>query len=548
MPPQSSVAIHLEPAEWVLIELLLDYRASLPYDSAQDLQIRFVGKHVRYKLLGQTWNEIEVSINTCPLQFRSELKALYFRGQEKYTTRAESLGAIPNIGIIKYPIKLMIPPYRVVYQVTIFGLDICFTDSRAAGWFNPIIFSPETGRVVTDAVTDAFNRDATIDSLAYNVVTQEIEDSTGYGLHDLKNGIIRTPIHEGIVLKKDPFCFFRLIREACTTGYRISHDMVVLMKNTSVLRCITKGKALHKFSIDNLRAEIMEIINGADPGRGLSLIHMSLLYPVIFVYPRVTPRLWQIHSPRLGYQFGRWKSNSSLVYSTVDCLLADPIHRKSNMGKHLLWIDTENLWLLAVFSHFGQLRTNIGTAKRDEGIVETIANEARAFHPETAISDLLRDCLKNMNDIHSYVEEPDFSSLKRSDIGLALRYWGITWRFQVLYAMLADIAHIAFDRESLTDVLLRYDRFLGYIFDNKLEYALFLDPILTRQDIEDMFDLRKRSCLNALVYEAVVSWQLDNPRGSRQEVIEWVSHMILTRTGPRSNGANRDRTGDLLIN
>jgi Poly A polymerase head domain len=41
---------------------------------------------------------------------------------------------------------------------------------------------------------DAERRDFTINSLFYNVNSQKVEDFTGKGLEDLKNGIIRTPL------------------------------------------------------------------------------------------------------------------------------------------------------------------------------------------------------------------------------------------------------------------------------------------------------------------------------------------------------------------
>lgn len=41
---------------------------------------------------------------------------------------------------------------------------------------------------------DARRRDFTINSLFYNINLQKVEDLTGTGLEDLRNGIIRTPL------------------------------------------------------------------------------------------------------------------------------------------------------------------------------------------------------------------------------------------------------------------------------------------------------------------------------------------------------------------
>jgi tRNA nucleotidyltransferase (CCA-adding enzyme) len=47
---------------------------------------------------------------------------------------------------------------------------------------------------------DALRRDFTINSLFYNLNQQKVEDLTGRGLDDLKNGIIRTPLDPQITL------------------------------------------------------------------------------------------------------------------------------------------------------------------------------------------------------------------------------------------------------------------------------------------------------------------------------------------------------------
>jgi tRNA nucleotidyltransferase (CCA-adding enzyme) len=41
---------------------------------------------------------------------------------------------------------------------------------------------------------DAFRRDLTINSVFYNIMTNEIEDFTKMGIDDLERGIIRTPL------------------------------------------------------------------------------------------------------------------------------------------------------------------------------------------------------------------------------------------------------------------------------------------------------------------------------------------------------------------
>jgi len=57
-------------------------------------------------------------------------------------------------------------------------------------------------------------RDLTINSLFYNINTNEIEDLTKLGIDDLKNGIIRTPLEPLKTFVDDPLRVLRTIRFA----------------------------------------------------------------------------------------------------------------------------------------------------------------------------------------------------------------------------------------------------------------------------------------------------------------------------------------------
>ena len=68
---------------------------------------------------------------------------------------------------------------------------------------------------------DALRRDITINSLFFNLDTMEVEDFTGKGLDDLKNGIIRTPLPAYQTFLDDPLRVLRVIRFATRFGYSV---------------------------------------------------------------------------------------------------------------------------------------------------------------------------------------------------------------------------------------------------------------------------------------------------------------------------------------
>ncbi len=64
---------------------------------------------------------------------------------------------------------------------------------------------------------DAQRRDLTVNSLFYNLNTGQVEDYTGMGMSDLKQGIVRTPLDPHQTFIDDPLRVLRCIRFAA--GY-----------------------------------------------------------------------------------------------------------------------------------------------------------------------------------------------------------------------------------------------------------------------------------------------------------------------------------------
>ncbi|TFK57692.1 hypothetical protein OE88DRAFT_1722478 [Heliocybe sulcata] len=72
---------------------------------------------------------------------------------------------------------------------------------------------------------DALRRDLTVNSLFYNVHTREVEDHTGKGLQDLKDGIVRTPLPPRTTFLDDPLRVIRSVRFASRFGYDMVSDL-----------------------------------------------------------------------------------------------------------------------------------------------------------------------------------------------------------------------------------------------------------------------------------------------------------------------------------
>ena len=145
--------------------------------------------------------------------------------------------------------------------------------------------SNESSRIPSVALgsvtEDAHRRDLTVNSLYYNLNTNEVEDFTGEGVSDLANGRIRTPLCPMTTLLDDPLRVLRTTRFAARFGFEVDSELTAACKDGRVkdaLKC--------KVSRDRIGAEISNMLKpkvskGGLDGRGLandSVMGMRLLH------------------------------------------------------------------------------------------------------------------------------------------------------------------------------------------------------------------------------------------------------------------------------
>ena len=82
---------------------------------------------------------------------------------------------------------------------------------------------------------DAYRRDLTINSLFYNINEKKVEDFTGKGIEDLKNGTIRTPLEPLQTFLDDPLRVLRTIRFATRFDFHIIDEIYEAAKDPRVL-------------------------------------------------------------------------------------------------------------------------------------------------------------------------------------------------------------------------------------------------------------------------------------------------------------------------
>lgn len=141
-------------------------------------------------------------------------------------------------------------------------LDTYYGDSRI----------PDTK--LASPVQDAWRRDLTINSLFYNLRTNQIEDWTEKGIRDIVKKRVATPKSPLASLQEDPLRIFRAIRFATIYSMVMDDSLIQAAKDPLVLTSIQ-----NKLSKSRMAEEIESIFQSANPSYGIKLLLDTGLLP-----------------------------------------------------------------------------------------------------------------------------------------------------------------------------------------------------------------------------------------------------------------------------
>lgn len=79
---------------------------------------------------------------------------------------------------------------------------------------------------------DCFRRDFTVNTLYRSIKTGEILDMTGRGVHDIREGVIRTPLDPYETFDDDPVRILRCLRFAARFGWKIDEATIEALKSS----------------------------------------------------------------------------------------------------------------------------------------------------------------------------------------------------------------------------------------------------------------------------------------------------------------------------
>ena len=214
--------------------------------------MRVAGGWVRDKLLGKESDDIDIALDD---MFGEE-----FAGMIRTKQLKENPDEKAGFGVIKCNSDKSKHLETAVINVKGMSIDLVNLRSEEYGDDSRVpdikIGSPEQ---------DAMRRDLTVNSLFYNINTQQVEDFTGQGLADLEKGVARTPLEPLKTFIDDPLRVLRVIRFAQRFSMSIDQQIFDAAHNIELRKAFET-----KLSYERIMTEMDKMFSGRNP-------HISVL-------------------------------------------------------------------------------------------------------------------------------------------------------------------------------------------------------------------------------------------------------------------------------
>lgn len=262
------------------------------HDNNLSTVLRIAGGWVRDKLLGLESHDIDIALDNIMGEEFAKIFSL-----NKSTSSIGKIKANPDA-------SKHLETACVRYK----GIDLDFVNLRAEDYSEdsriPIIV--KIIQKIGTPLEDALRRDLTINSMFYNINTQEIEDFTGFGLPDLQQKVARTPLEPNTTFLDDPLRVLRTIRFAARFDLTILPEVQQAIESKPIFTSL-----LHKISRERIAKEYSLMVQGKNHMRSLQMLYNTGLFPVIFKIPDGYPDLLsegyslisKIHRPKNDSNF-----------------------------------------------------------------------------------------------------------------------------------------------------------------------------------------------------------------------------------------------------
>ncbi|CAK1358398.1 unnamed protein product [Cercospora beticola] len=530
-----SGGISWEPVETTLKTLLLDVAKYIDENPAssddpdatshvvvpdelakQPIILRFTGGWVRDKLLGKKSHDIDVAINKMTgYQFGLRLKEyLEIPGNlEKYGLESiasndkqnQKAGKSDKSKAVGGLHKIEANPEKSKHLETttmqILGLDIDLVNLRKE------TYTDEEGRIPQiefgTPEEDAERRDATVNAMFYNLNEDKIEDFTGRGHDDMKAKIIRTPLQPYQTFKDDPLRVLRLIRFASRLGYTIESTALEAMRNAEI-----KDALRQKISRERVGTEIEKALQGPDPHEALRLVFSLGLYETIYSDPA---------KAEIEHDTPDVEGWDALIDTLKDMISNGNVVQEELMRDHEEEVLAWQLSAMVPYRNAPFPEPLQPGKKAPPPIPVQVAREGvkapnkicevinAAVRNQSEISDVVDRLYQKKRRPDKVIEGDDPSA--RDVLGMAIRRWGPSWRSQVMYSLLVEVANT---QDQVEAIERRYTTFVEHLRQLELTDVCAFKPLMDGKELAKAIGIKPGPWMKDAL-DVVMAWQLRNP-------------------------------------
>ncbi|TDL28902.1 hypothetical protein BD410DRAFT_781466 [Rickenella mellea] len=526
-PPQA-MSVKLTDVEQQVCDLLDECKRDLE-EKGQRVECRIAGGWVRDKLLGSESNDIDIAL--------SDMMGVTFA--EHFVSFVSSKG-FPVKAVAKIARNPEQSKHLETAKTTVLGLELDFVNLRSEEY-------AENSRIPTQIrfgtpLEDALRRDITINALFYNVHSRLVEDHTGKGLEDLKNGIIRTPLPPKETFKDDPLRVIRCVRFASRFGFQLVPELEEAARDNEIQLAVAS-----KISRERVGEELDKMLKGRDPLHAVQLINGLCLQPSLFSVPTIVASTFSAQPFQFESSLGAASILHGLTTSPTSLSLP-PLH-------HLLTsqISTDisakpRLYLSSILTPYKGI-TYI-EKKKIRPAVEAAIREGLKMGAQNHYLDGIPALFLSAE----LLSEPNLDKFpepsQRVKIGLLLRdklvhnaNTGSHWTSSLLFSLVQDLVRFwdpendAFEVTPAIRCVDVYNSFAQRVEDLDLVSSIDARPIVDGREVLTALGINMPGSWTGQVLSKIIEWQLQHPAGSKDECIVWLKGqqaegVIVTDDGP----------------
>ncbi|KAH7883919.1 hypothetical protein F5I97DRAFT_1930135 [Phlebopus sp. FC_14] len=510
--PQVQSEIHLTDAENKLCVLLDEFTRYLKDEQGITTACRINGGWVRDKLLGKESNDVDICL--------ADMMGVPF--VERFVAFLSKRKHVPVGKVTKIESNPDQSKHLETARTTLFGIDLDFVNLRDEEY-------AESSRIPTGVkfgtpLEDALRRDITINSLFYNVHTRSVEDYTGKGLNDLRDGLIRTPLPPLRTFLDDPLRVIRCVRFASRFGFEMTPELKDAARDATIQEALSA-----KISRERIGEEVDKMMKGPAPVRAIQLINeLSLYHSIYYVHPDLSG----VTSACIA------APNTSVTACAVLCKLlgASPSDIEPSLPRlHPMLVSQvlhdpgmkARLFLAASLFPFDGI-TYRDPKRREHLLVEAVIREGLKFGNKNYYLDGISALYSAASHLRGLsLEEKRFKTpSERVSIGLLLRHHkvhkptsGSHWSTSLLFSLVCEL--VPLEGDTAANCIHRYNAFVSRVEELGVDKAVDARPLLNGNEVIKVVG-SKPGPWTAVLLAKIVEWQLEHPDGSKDECKNWL--------------------------